>query len=180
MKEWEALLTWLEKHAKIWLRFWLKNGRLRRLSNEQEVHEKVCQRFLALVLTHLHDKIIQAKSLEYKQQGREGTCFTVCKYHPTGEIEIPHCQVPINKLKSQDRTSGNQKLVRWRNDEEYSQLGIHLLLSSPQETTKGLEKKMNIVEYKQNSVRVRTDPRDFMRCLDLVQSYWEVTPVVIL
>ena len=97
--------------------------------------------------------------------------FTVHKYHPTGEIEIQHCQVPINKLKSQDRTSGNQKLVRWRNDEECFQLGIHLLLSSPQQSTKGLEKKMNIVEYKQNSVRVRTDPRHLMGCFDLVQSY---------
>ena len=88
--------------------------------------------------------------------------------------------LPIKKLKPRDRTPGNRKLVRWRNDEEYSQLGIQLLLSSPQETTKDLEKKMNIVEYKQDSVRVRTDPQDFMRCLDLVQSYWEVTPVVIL
>ena len=91
----------------------LENGKLRRLSNEQEVHEKVCQRFLALVLTRLHDKIIQGKSLEYKQWGREGTYFTVHKYHPTGEIEIQHCQVLINKLKSRDRTSGNRKLVRW-------------------------------------------------------------------
>ena len=180
MEEREALLTWLEKHAKIWLRLWLENGRLRKLSNEREVHKKVCQRFLALVLTRVHDKIIQAKSLEYKQQGREGIYFTVCKYHPTGEIEIQCYQVPINKLKSRDRTPGNQELVRWWNDEEYFQLGIHLLLSSPQETTKVLEKKVNIVEHKQNSVRVRTDPRDFIRCLDLVQSYWEVTPVVIL
>ena len=140
----------------------------------------MCQRFLALVLTCLHDKIIQAKSLEYKQRGREGTYFTVRKYHPTGEIEIQHCQVPINKLKSRDRTSGNWKLVRWQNDEECFQLGVHLLLSSLQEFTKGLEKKMNIVEHKQNSVRVRTDPWHFMGCFDLVQSYWEVTPVVIL
>ena len=180
MEEWEVLLTWLEKHAKVWLRFWLENRRLRRLSSEREIHEKVHQRFLALVLPHVHDKIIQAKRLEYKQQGREGMYFTVCKYHPTGEIEIQHCQVPINKLKSRDRTPGNRKLVRWRNDEEYFQLGVHLLLSSPQETTKDLEKKVNIVEYKQESVRVKTDPQDFMRCLDLVQSYWEVTPVVIL
>ena len=135
---------------------------------------------MALVLTRVHDKIIQAKSLEYKQWGREGTYFTVCKYHPTGEIEIQHWQVPINKLKPRDKTPGNWKLVRWRNDEEYFQLGIHLLLSRPQETTKDLEKKMNIVEYKQNSVRVRTDPQDLMRCLDLVQSYWEVTPVMIM
>ena len=131
-------------------------------------------------LTCLHDKIIQAKSLEYKQRGREGMYFTVRKYHPTEEIEIQHCKVPINKLKSQDRTPGNQKLVRWQNDEEYFQLGVQLLLSSPQETTKDLQKKVNIVEYKQGSVRVRTDPRHFMKCLDLVQSYWEVTPVVIL
>ena len=132
------------------------------MSNEREVHEKVCQRFLALVLTCLHDKIIQAKSLEYKQWGREGTYFTVRKYHPTGEIEIQCCQVPINKLKSRDRTSGNRRLVRWQNDEESFQLGVHLHLSSPQESTKGLEKKMNIVEYKQNSDRVRTDPWHFM------------------
>ena len=86
----------------------------------------------------------------------------------------------MNKLKSRDRTPGSQKLVRWQNDEEYFQSSIQLLLSSPQETTKDLEKKMNIVEYKQGSVRVRTDPWDFMKCLDLVQSYWKVTPVVIL
>ena len=104
-----------------------------------------------MVLPRVHDKIIQVKSLEYKQRGREGTYFTVRKYHPTGEIKIQHCQVPINKLKPQDRTPGNQKLVRWRNDEEYFQLGVHLLLSSPQETTKDLEKKMNIVEYKQET-----------------------------
>ena len=113
MEEWEALLTWLEKHAKVWLRFWLENGRLRRLSNEREIHKKVCQRFLALVLPHVHDKIIQVKSLEYKQQGREGTYFTVHKYHLTREIEIQHCQVLINKLKPRDRTPGNRKLVRW-------------------------------------------------------------------
>ena len=42
-----------------------------------EIYEKVCQRFLALVLPHVHDKIIQVKSLEYKQRGREGMYFTV-------------------------------------------------------------------------------------------------------
>ena len=99
MEEWEVLLTWLEKHAKVWLRFWLENGRLRRFSSEREIHGKVHQRFLALVLPRVHDKIIEAKSLEYKQRDREGMYFTVCKYHPTGEIEIQHYQVPINKLK---------------------------------------------------------------------------------
>ena len=99
MEEWEVLLSWLEKHAKVWLRFWLENSRLRRLSSECEIHEKVCQRFLVLVLPRIHDKIIQAKSLEYKQQDREGAYFTVLKYHPPGEIEIQCCQVPINKLK---------------------------------------------------------------------------------
>ena len=133
-----------------------------------------------MVLSHLHDRIIQAKSLEDKQRGREGTYFTVCKYHPTGKIEIQHCQVPINKLKSRDRTPGNRKLVTWQNDEENFQLSIQLLLGSPKETTKDLEKEVNILEHKQGSVRVRTDPRDFVKCLDLVQSYWEVTPVVIL
>ena len=97
MEEWEVILTCLEKHAKIWLRFWLENGRLRRLSSEREIHEKVCQRFLALVLPRVHNKIIQVESLEYKQWGREGMYFTVHKYHPTGEIEIQCCQVLINK-----------------------------------------------------------------------------------
>ena len=99
MEEWEVLLSWLEKHSKIWLRFWLENGRLRRLSSEREIHEKIHQRFLALILPCIHDKVIQTKSLEYKQQGREGMYFTVRKYHSTREVEIQHCQVPINKLK---------------------------------------------------------------------------------
>ena len=180
MEEWEVLLSWLEKHAKVWLRFWLENRRLRRLSSEREIHEKIHQRFLALILPRIHDKVIQTKSLEYKQQGREGTYFMVCKYHPTGEVEIQCCQVPVNKLKTRNRTPRIWKLVRWQNDEEYFQLGVHLILSNPEESVKDLEKGVNIVEYKQESVRVRTHPQDLMRCLDLVQSYWEVTLVVIL
>ena len=180
MEEWEVLLSWLEKHAKVWLRFWLENGRLRRLSSGREIHEKIHQKFLALILPRIHNKVIQTKSLEYKQQEREGTYFMVRKYHPTGEVEIQCCQVPINKLKPQNRTPGIWKLLRWRNDEEYFQLDVQLILSNPQESIEDLEKVINIVEYKQESVRVRTDPRDLMRCLNLVQSYWEVTPVVIL
>ena len=55
MEEWEVLLEWLEKHAKIWLRFWLENGRYRRSSSEREVHEKIYQRFLSLVLPRICD-----------------------------------------------------------------------------------------------------------------------------
>ena len=88
MEEWEVLLGWLEKHVKISLRFWLENGRLRRLSSEREIHKKMHQRFLALVLPCIHNKVIWVKSLEYKQQGREGTYFTVRKYHPSGDVEI--------------------------------------------------------------------------------------------
>ena len=95
MEEWGVLLDWIERHAKIWLRFWLEN---KRLGRESEVHEKIYQRFLALVLPRIHDKAIQAKSLEYKQLGREGTYFTVSKYHSTQDVEIQRCQVPANKL----------------------------------------------------------------------------------
>ena len=55
-----------------------------------------------------------------------------------------------------------------------------LILSRPEESVEDLEKVMNIVEYRQDSTRIRTDPQDLKRCFDLVQSYWVATPMVIL
>ena len=40
----------------------------------------------------------------------------------------------------------------------YFQIGVLLILSSPKESAEDLQKVMNIVEYKQDSTRIRTDP----------------------
>ena len=174
MDEWEEILAWLERYAKVWLRFLEHYVALR---NQHPVHEKAYQWFLQVTLPIIHKKFIHLRKYLHRQNRQEGRYFTVRRYSYLGGVEIEKHWVPANHLEDGKDIPKYSRLVTWRTDKERRVLGVDLLLTKigSQNELKELDQSGEVVEYKHNSVRVITDVRALMSTIDLTEVFSQIT-----
>ena len=127
MEEWEALLLWLERHVKVWKRFWERYPRLRDKYRNSDI---LYQHFLRHVLPKLHEKVVQLRCYVHKQAEQEGTYFTVRRYDYLGEITVEKHWVPVNQLERVNPPK-MKKLVTWKMEKERRLQGVFLILEEP-------------------------------------------------
>ena len=170
MDEWEEILAWLERYAKVWLRFWEHYMVLR---DQHPIHEKAYQWFLQVTLPIIHKKVIHLRKYLHRQNRQEGRYFTVRRYSYLGTVEIEKHWVPADHLENGKDNSKHSRLVTWRTDKERKVLGIDLLLTKTgsQNEFKELNQSGEVVEYKCNSVRIITDVRALMSAFDLTEVF---------
>ena len=170
MDEWEEILGWLERYAKVWLRFWEHYVVWR---NQHLVHEKAYQQFLQVTLPIIHKRVIHLRKYLHRQNRKEGRYFTVCRYSYSGGVEIEKHWVPANHLEDGKDNPKHSRLVTWRTDKERKVLGVDLLLTKigSQNELKGLNQSGEVVEYKHDSVRAITDVRALMSAIDLTEVF---------
>ena len=170
MDEWEEISAWLERYAKVWLRFWQHYVVLR---NQHPVHEKAYQQFLQVTLPLIHNKVVHLRKYLHRQNRQEGRYFTVHRYLYSGGVEVERHWVPTNHLEEGSSNSKYKRLVTWRTDRERRVLGVDLLLTKmgSQNETKELNQSGEVVEYKCDRVRVITDVRVLMSAIDLAEAF---------
>ena len=115
MDESEEISAWLERYAKVWLRFWQHYVVLR---NQHPVHEKAYQRFLQVTLPIIHNKVVCLRNYLHRQNRQEGRYFTVRRYLYSGGVEVERHWVPMNHLEEGSSNSKYKRLVTWRTDKE--------------------------------------------------------------
>ena len=170
MDEWEEILAWLERYAKVWLRF-LEHYMV--LRDQHPIHEKAYQWFLQVTLPIIHKKVIHLRKYLHRQNRQEGRHFTVCRYSYSEGVKIEKHWVPANRLENGKDNPKHCRLVTWRTDKERKVLGVDLFLTKigSQNEFKELNQSGEVVEYKCNSVRIITDVRALMSAIDLTEAF---------
>ena len=170
MDEWEEISVWLERYAKVWLRFWQHYVVLR---NQHPVHEKAYQQFLQVTLPIIHNKVVHLRKYLHRQNRQEGRYFMVRRYLYSGGVKVERHWVPTNHLEEGSSNSKYKRLVTRRTDRERRVLGVDLLLTKmgSQNETKELNQSGEVVEYKRDSVLVITDVQVLMSATDLAMAF---------